>query len=393
LKYWWGYLTAFIFAVITWALMQFGQSFTGLVDMIYPYVIRTLQNMLAQWSSGVDFVVWQTVVIAMVLVGLASAVLMIILKWNPVQWFGWVLAAASAVYMLHTLVFGLNYFAGPLAEDIRLEVGTYTVEELTEAAEYYRDKANELATQVKRDGNGNVIFSDFDTLAEQTGDGFKKLTYEYSYPIFAGETIPVKKLGWTGWFTRRGVTGMTVGLTGEACVNPEIPQILLPFSMSHEMAHRMCIYTEEDANFAAFLTGHVNESIEYRYSAYFMAYRYCYTSLVTANNPEASAAAARVNQGVCKELYQDMQSYNKFFSNIGGSGGHSAANVTPDENGFVSYGEMTDLLVSWHIQQIVLPSITVEESPFDPYDPTQVDLSGIVNAKDPTEATENAEGQ
>ena len=392
MKYWRGYLTAFIFAVITWALMQFGQAFTGLVDMVYPYVIRTLQNMLAQWSGSVDFVVWQTAVMVLVILGLASVVLMIVLKWNPIQWFGWVLATASALYMLYTLVFGLNYFAGPLADDIRLEVGAYNVEELTEAAEYYRDKANELATQVNRDAEGNVVFSDFDTLAQQTGDGFKKLTYGYAYAVFAGETLPVKKLGWSNFFTKRGITGMTMGITGEACVNPEIPQILLPFSMSHEMAHRMCIFTEEDANFAAFLAGHVNESIEYQYSAYFMAYRYCYTALATANTPETSAAAARVNKEVCDELYRDMTTYNKFFSKVRGGSSSASINVSPDENGFVSYGKVTDLLVSWHIQQIVLPSITVEESPFDPYDRTQVDLSGNVNYKEPTEATEATEG-
>ena len=44
MKYWRGYLTAFVFAVITWALIQFGQQFTSLVDMVYPYVIRTLQG-------------------------------------------------------------------------------------------------------------------------------------------------------------------------------------------------------------------------------------------------------------------------------------------------------------------------------------------------------------
>ena len=388
MKYWSGYLTAFIFAVITWALIQFGQAFTGLVDMVYPYVIRTLQNMLALWSGSVDFVVWQVLAMVLVILGLASAVLMIVLKWNPVQWLGWVLAVASGVYMLHTLVFGLNYFAGPLAEDLRLEVGGYTVEELTEAAEYYRDKANELAVQVKRDGNGNVDFADFETLAKQTGSGFKTMTYEYGYPIFAGETLPVKKLGFSSWFSKRGITGMTVGITGEACVNPEIPDILLPFSMSHEMAHRMCVYTEEDANFAAFLTGHVSDSLEYRYSAYFMAYRYCYTSLVTANTPQTSAAAARVNQGVCDELYRDMTAYNQYFSQVGGSGNAAATNVAPDENGFVSYGKVTDLLVSWHIQQIVLPSITEVETPFDPYDPNQVDLSGNVNYREPTDATE-----
>ena len=393
MKYWRGYLTAFIFAAITWALLQFGQAFTGLVDMVYPYVIRTLQNMLAQWSGGVDFVVWQMLLLTLIVLGLASAVLMIVLKWNPIQWFGWVLAAASCVYMLYILVFGLNYFAGPLAEDIRLEVGAYNVEELTEAAEYYRDKANELAEKVNRNADGNVDFLDFDSLAQQTGDGFRKLTYEMSYPIFAGETLPVKPLHWADWFTKRGITGMTIGLTGEACVNPNIPDILLPFSMSHEMSHRMCIYTEEDANFAAFLAGHVNESIEYQYSAYFMAYRYCYMSLVGANTTETSAAAARVNSGVGSKLYQDLQYYAQFFSKTRGGGTVTATVSEPDENGFVSYGKVTDLLVSWHIQQIVLPSLTVEDDPFDPYDSTQVDLSGNVNYKEPTEPVETTEGE
>ena len=382
MKYWRGYLTAFIFAVITWALIQMGSNFTNLVDMIYPYVIRTLQNMLAEWSSGVGFAVWQMFATLLLVLGLASAVLMIVLKWSPVQWFGWILAAASFLYMLHTLVFGLNYFAGPLADDIRLEVGTYNLEELTEAAEYYRDKANELAVQVNRDAEGNVDFADFDTLASQTGDGFRTLTYEYSYPVFAGTTLPVKKLAWADWLTRKGVTGITIGLTGEACVNPNIPDICLPFAMSHEMAHRMCIATEEDANFAAFLTGHVNESVEFRYSAYFMAYRYCYNALMSANTPAAAAAAARVNSGVCDELYRDLTAYNKFFST--GSGNYTGSG----EEG--SYGAVTDLLVSWHIQQIVLPSITVEEAPFDPYDTTQVDLSGNVNAKT-TEPTEGGQ--
>ena len=393
MKYWRGYLTAFIFAVITWALMQFGQAFTNIVDMVYPYVIRTLQNMLAQWSGGVDFVVWQMLLLALIVLGLASAVLMIVLKWNPIQWFGWVLAAVSCVYMLYTLVFGLNYFAGPLSEDIRLEIGTYTVEELTEAAEYYRDKANELAEQVNRNAEGNVDFLDFDSLAKQTGDGFKKLTYEHSYSVFAGETLPVKALHWADFFTKRGITGLTIGLTGEACVNPNIPDILLPFSMSHEMSHRMCIYTEEDANFAAFLAGSVNESIEYQYSAYFMAYRYCYMSLVNANTTETSAAAARVNSGVNNKLYQDMLYYNNFFSKTSGGGTAVASVIQPDENGFVSYGKVTDLLVSWHIQQIVLPTITVEEDPFDPFDPNQVDISGNVNYKEPTEPAETTEGE
>ena len=43
---------------------------------------------------------------------------------------------------------------------------------------------------------------------------------------------------------------------------------------------------------------------------------------------------------------------------------------------------MCDLLVNWHYKTVVLPTITETVKLFDPSDETQVDLSGIVNAKE-----------
>ena len=369
LKYWRGYLTAAIFAAITFGLMQLGTQFSSLVDMVYPYVIRTGQTMLAQWSGGAEFVLWQVVVIAGIILALASLVLMVILKWNPVQWFGWVLAVISCVVMLNTMVYGLNYYSGPLAEDIRLDVVEYNVDELAEATTYYRDKANALAQKVNRDENGDAAFSAFAQLAEQAGDGFEHLVYERSFPVFAGSTLPVKSLGWADWFTSQGITGVTVGLTGESAVNPQIPQVALPFTMAHEMAHRMCIAGERDGNFAAFLACSDNESPEYQYSAYFMAYKLCYDVLASWD----ANTAARIQRGENELLYQDLLTYKEFFAKSAGG----ALDAVADQS-------VCDLLVSWHIQEVVLPSITVEIRPFDPLDESQVDLSGIVNAK-PTE--------
>lgn len=389
MKYWRGYITTAIFAAITVVLMQMGQRFTVLVDMVYPYVIRTLQTVLAQWSGGVDFLLWQLGVIVLAVLLLASIVLMIVLRWNPIQWFGWVLSVVAGIYMCYTLVYGLNYYASPIAEDIRLEVSEYTLEELTEACEYYRDMANDLATQVKRDSDGNVQFSDFETMAERAGNGFQTLVYDYSYSIFAGCTDPVKELGWGDLYTSMGITGIFIGLTGEAAVNPDIPDVALPFTMCHEMSHRMCIATERDANFAGFLACMANESVEFQYSAYFMAYRYCYSALASVGSTQSSAAAARVKNGINDLLYRDLQYYNDYFNSnrsetatkVATAANDTYLKVSGDENGVASYGEVCDLLVSWHIQQVVLPGLVEDQEAFDPYDPSQVDLTGIVNAK------------
>lgn len=388
MKYLGGYLTAGIFGVITWVLMQFGQRFATLVDMVYPYVIRTLQTFLAEWSGGVDFLLWQVLAVALGVVVLATLVLVIVTKRNVVTWAGWVLAGVSFLYMLQTVVYGLNYYAGPLADDIRLEVAQYTLEELVEATEYYRDKANVLSYQVDRDDEGNVKFADFDTLAERAGEGFQTLTYEHSYPIFAGSTLPVKELGWSDMYTSMGITGFTAGLTGEAAVNPQIPDVSLPFTICHEMAHRMCIAPERDANFAGFLACSVHSDVEFEYSAYFMAYRYCYNALASVNTQASAAATARVSDGVGELLYRDLTYYNTFFSRRRDAAATNVANTvndtylkaSGDASGVASYGQVCDLLVNWHIKTVVLPSLTIEEKVFDPYDESQVDLSGIVNA-------------
>ena len=389
MKYWFGYLTAGIFAAITWVLLQFGEKYSNLVDMVYPYVIRNVQQYLAQWTSVVDYPLWQLLTITLLVLILATLVLTIILKRSLIQWAGWVAAVFAAIFMFHTLIWGLSYHAGDLSDDLRLDVSSYTLEELTEATEYYRDKANELAAQVSRDQQGNVQFADFETLANNAGKGFEILTYQHHYPVFAGSRLPVKQLGWADLYSSMGITGVTFGLTGEAAVNPQIPAVTLPFTMIHEMAHRMCIANERDANFTGFLACSVHPDLEFQYSGYFMAYRYCYNAMAGVNHPSAAAAAARVKSGVSKQLQQDMDFYSKFFSskkndlatNLADTMNDTYLKTSGDKVGIASYGQVCDLLVSWHIQTVVLPSITVEQSQFDPYDENQIDLSGIVNAR------------
>ena len=383
MKYWRGFLVAAIVGAFTWALSAFAKSHTLLVDMIWPYVTRTFQTYLADWTSGVAFCIWQVLAIALVALLLLSVLLMIILKWNPLQWLGWVTAVASILFFCHTAVYGLNTHAGSIADDIHLTEAEYTLAELEDAAAYYRDKANALAAQVKRNGKGDVAFDSFAELAAMASEGYAVLVDERSCSVFAGSDAPVKELGWADMYTSMGITGVTFALTGEAAVNPQIPAVSLPFTMCHELAHRVSIASERDANFAAFLGSRYHPDVQFQYSAYFMAYRYCYISLL---NVGASAAAGRVSAGANSQLQQDMATYDKFFRENRDEGATKLADeandamikAIGDEKGIASYGEVTDLLVSWHIQEVVIPSQQTGEQKFDPYDPNQVDLTGLV---------------
>ena len=391
MKYWRGYIAAALFAALTWALTSFSEAHSALVDIIYPYASRLIQTSLASWVGGVDVCLWQVIVILLGVVVLATIVLMIIFRWNFFQWLGWVLAGASLLFMLHTGIYGLNYYAGDLSDDIRLETlesedggAPYTISELAESALYFRDIANELAHQVPRNADGTPDYPAFRELAEMAGNGFDNLVYVKTYSVFAGSTEPVKELGWADMYTSMGITGVHMPLTGEAAVNPQTPAVALPFVMCHEMSHRMCIAIERDANMAAFLACDANENPIFRYSAYFMAFRYCYNSLASVGTSAANTAANEIYNGIDSLFMQDLTYYREFFQQKQDDDAQKLANtvndtyikVSGDQSGTQSYGEVTDLLVSWYVQEIYLPAHKDEEVTFDPLDKNQVDLGG-----------------
>ena len=374
MKYWRGYLVAAILAAITLGLREIAETHTKLVDMVYPYVTRMVQNFMTGWSGAVDFNVWQAVLLAMVGLALATIVLMVIFRWNIIQWFGWIVAAATFLMLLHTGIFGLNEFAGPIYEDIRLEITEGSQAQLESAAVYYRDKANALSAQV----SGST--TNLKKLSQQAENGFDHLVYDEYYAVFAGSTDPVKELAMPEFFTSQGEMGYTAAITGEAAVNMETPEFMLPFAVCREMCYRMCIASQRDKHFGAFLACQANEDVNFQYAGYIMAYRYCLNAL-------PDNVASTVNAGANAKVKQAVDTWNEFVK--------VKEPITVDPDAFINKIlqkesnkktpeetelEIVQLLVSWHHQKIYLPSIVEPVKEFDPYDETMVDLTGLPHA-------------
>ena len=379
MKYWRGYLTAAILGAFTWILIQMGQKYTTLVDMVYPYVTRSVQSFLTAWTAPFDFLVWQTAILFLIILLIATLVLVFIFRAKIGRWLGWAVAAIAAVILLHTGIYGLNSYAGPIEDDLRINMKDYTQSELEAATIFYRDMANDLAVQFTRDENGPV-YSDFETLAGQTGNSYRKLAREWSFSIYGGDYTPVKKLGWAGLYSSLGKTGVTVPLTGESAVNPDIPGYAMPFAMAHEMAHRLCIARDDDADFSAFLACSVSDSLEYQYSGYFMAFQICRSALFSVDEEAVYA----IDEGVCAELGRDLNELGNFFfqnrdedlTRLVTTVTDTYEDATADQE--VRYSTACDYLVNWHIDQYVEEDVI--EQKFDPFDENQVDLSGLANA-------------
>lgn len=368
-----GFIVAAAGAVFTLVITFFAKRYGDLLDAFYPYMSRTLQGILAEISSLFPFTLWQAAVVALVALLVLSLIFLFIRKRSFIRWLGWVLAIVSLVWTFHTSIHGLNFYASPLAEDLRMDMKTITKEDLEQALIYFRDKANALAEQLPRDDAGNLLYDDFDTLAANAGTGYLALKAD-GYAVFAGNTSPVKKLAWRKMYTSMGICGVTMAVTGEAAVNSDIPNMSLPFVMCHEMAHRMAIASEDDANFAAFLACDANDDPQFQYSAYYMAYRYCRNAL-------GGSAAAEIHKGVNDLFRRDLKYYDDFFNqnknqtatNVADKVNDTYIQVSGDKEGVKSYGMVATQLVNWYLQE----TAPADDAP--QFDPTDKDyINGII---------------
>jgi hypothetical protein len=108
------------------------------------------------------------------------------------------------------------------------------------------------------------------------------------------------------------------------------------------------------------------------------------------NTIPSNAAMVRVQEGEIDLLRRDLDAYEEFFrlnrKDDKKALADKASNILGEKDAYVAEN-FTDLLVSWHIQEVVIPSQVVEEIPFDPMDETQVDLT-VIPTPTETEGTE-----
>lgn len=382
-----GIIVAAVFGVLTWLLQQLAHHYSLLLDLAYPFASKTIQELLGSWTSKVDFCVWQVILAVFLVAVVVSIGLMILFRWNFFRWLGWVLAPVSIVYFLFTGLWGLNYYNRPISESMKLEAGDYTIADLRDATQFYREQADKLAGQMPRDTNGDLVLEDLEKLNETLKTGFDNLVWDYS--IFAGSRGPVKKLGWSGLFSRMGTAGVTIGLTGEAAVNMEEYPATIPFNMCHEVAHLLAIAVEDEANFAAYLACEYSDDPVFQYSGYMAAYVYCSNALYE----EDRSAWQEIRSKASAELLHDLNANNEVYQKNAGAVRDKAQEVYGDylqsngqTEGLASYHMVTGLLVAWHQEKYVEHDET-EPTIFNPYDYDEVFPAGTAPVET-TEATE-----
>lgn len=351
------FTAAFLFAAIL--MIRAAKEHGDFLFMFYPGIMREIQVILSELTIQLDYLLWERIALVALIWAGVTLLLDIILQENILRWISGVTAVIAFVFCVYVGLSGLNHYAPSVAEGMRMEVRQdYTVEELTKAASYYRNGANQFAPYVERDENGVFLADDdFEAMGQQLGSGMKNMI-KTSY-VFGGSTVAPKELG---YLSRYDIPSFYSCFTGECCINPNVEDIAMPFLMSREAAKRMSIVRDSDAEFIASLACIASDSRDYRYSGYFMAYRFCMEALTALD----ADAAAEVAEGESEELKADLAAC-AFMpeESLGSQWLERMEQLDEKEQAKLAqsteYPDVASLLVGWHIQ-LTTPKVVEEDA-------------------------------
>lgn len=339
------------FAALTALMILAAKYLSPIVFTFYPALSRRILSILAGATAVVPFAVWELAAVALLL-WFVFSLIRAITRGRVVRWLTGLLLAVCVFAFAFVGIWGLNYYAPSMQSRMDLPEKQYTVAELKEATIYYRDMANATAQSVDRDENSVMAAGDFDELAEAAGDGYETLTFE----CFDGSTARVKKLISSPILGATGTTGVFICLTGESGVSTTTFSASLPFTMCHEIGHRMAFAREDEANFAGYLACEASERADFRYSGYYSAFVYCCNALKKAD----ADAASEVRRGCCAELDADCRAASAHYAELRSESASRVYNEVYDtylkgfsvESGVQSYGEVADLLLTWYFERL-----------------------------------------
>ncbi len=270
---------------------------------------------------------------------------------SPNGFLSWVyrgLAVLGIVYFAFISLWGLNYYRSSFAEIAGFSVGHATNKDLALLCEKLIFSANDLRKVLKEDEQGVVTLEGgFTAIKNKAPDAFSNAAGVY--PQLGGAYGKPKPVFFSRYMSYTGISGVYFPFTGEANVNIDIPESMLPATTCHEMAHQRGFAREDEANYIAWVTCRSSEDSYFQYSGTILALIYSMNALYD-NAPEE---AARLNRQYGEGLRRDLRAIREYWRQFEGKAEEIMSDVNDaylksnrQEEGVKSYGRMVDLLLA-----------------------------------------------
>lgn len=331
----------------------------ALMNGIIRYVTTPIKRFVSLLCDPLPFsmaeVCWTAAILAL-LVFLARSAWLIARREDRLARLGRrctaLLSAGLIVYSCYTFMWGVNYYGDSFSDLSGLTARGATAHELYALTLAFADAANQYSGQVVRDENG-LFAEDRDDLFARSQDGIYDGIVE-EFPFLAAPNRRPKAMLYSRVMSWMGFTGFFFPFTGEANLNVDPPNCLLPATIIHEMAHQRNIAAEQECNFIAILGGLRSDDPAYRYSSALMGYIHLGNALYSADYDLWYQAASTLNEAVRADLTDNNEYWQQFESPA-----EDAAKAVYEgflqsydqELGMRSYGACVDLLVAYYFDR------------------------------------------
>ena len=264
------------------------------------------------------------------------------------------LSIASYVFTTFTFGFVPAYHGSTLDQKMGLEKQPVTEDELSDTAKTIAEALSVESEYIIYDGNGASIMPyGYGDLNDKLMDAYEKACEKYDFisPLHSN----IKEIMLSKPMTYTHISGVYTFFTGEANLNTNYADYVIPFTAAHEFAHQRGIAREDEANFVAFLVCMESDDHYIRYSAYLNMYDYVIDALASVDKSRAKKISRSLPRGVLN----DMNAYSEFFdeyrdsvaSEISGAINDTYLNINGVEEGSDSYGMVVDLAVAYYKDQ------------------------------------------
>lgn len=259
-----------------------------------------------------------------------------------------IVATACIIYFLLILLWSINYNRQPFSEIAKLDVRPASTDELAAVCENIINRANDLRTQVNEASNGVFhIQSGFKDISERCIKGYenaKKL-----YPELGGSYGNPKGIFFSEAMSYTAISGIFCPFTGEANVDIAMPDLLIPSTAMHEMAHQRGFAREDEANYISYLVCSLHPDADFQYSGTVLALIYSMNSLFDSDQDRFHELRALYSQGLVKDLQNDREYWQKHEGKVDkltNSINNAYLKANKQKDGVKSYGRMVDLLIA-----------------------------------------------
>lgn len=313
---------------------------------IYP-VISQFFRILFGW---VPFSVGEVMYVLLIVLGIRYLyVNRLKIRKFPFQFLRNVVVVLSVFYFTFNLVWGLNYYRKPIAENFAIRDSVQT-SEVIDLAERLIVKTNQLQFELTSDSTKRVqVPYSRNEIFDKTVNGYEQLQNELPFLKYSHRSL--KKSMFSTLASYMGIGGYLNPFTNEAQVNALTPEFRFPVVSGHEVGHQVGYSKENETNFIGYLVTMKNEDHYFQYSASAYALSHCLSAIRRSDKEKFDELYAKVNVGV-QENYRELYEHNLEFVNpfepIFKSIFSTFLKANQQKDGIKSYGKIVELMVGYH---------------------------------------------